>query len=79
MLNQAGTVTVTTYIDGCVHSIELDPSVTRMTESELAREIRVTADLARMKAQSTARTFLLEGMRGSDDDTSALSVSLTQA
>ncbi|MDV3123327.1 YbaB/EbfC family DNA-binding protein [Mycobacterium sp. 21AC1] len=67
--NPPGTVTVTAYLDGRVHQIELSPKVTRMTEADLADEILVIAELAGQEARSAQHAFMLEGMReyGHDD------------
>lgn len=69
--NPPGTVTVTTYLDGRVHQIDLSPKVTRMTEADLADEILVIAELAGQEARSAQHAFMLEGMReyGHDDIT----------
>lgn len=74
--NPLGTVTVTAAIDGSVRQVELAPKVTNMTERELAEEIRVIADLARLKALSVTHAFLVEGLRGGYD-AAAISASLT--
>ncbi|OBG85369.1 hypothetical protein A5699_24770 [Mycobacterium sp. E802] len=60
--NPAGTISATAYFTGPVQRIDLDASVVRMTEHELAEEIQVIAELAQLKARSVAHTFLLEGM-----------------
>lgn len=67
--NPPGTVTVSTYLDGRVHQIDLSPKVTRMTEADLADEILVIAELAGQVARSAQHAFMLEGMReyGHDD------------
>lgn len=61
--NPPGTVTVTTYMDGRVHQIDLAPHAALLTESMLAEEIVVIADLATQDARSAQYTFMLEGMR----------------
>ena len=61
--NPAGTVSVTVCLDGRVAHVELSPTVTEMTERELADEIRVIADLARNKARSQLHTLIVEGVR----------------
>ncbi|MCV7259626.1 hypothetical protein AWC26_18530 [Mycobacterium shimoidei] len=76
--NPPGTVAVTAAIDGSVQHVDLAPSVAKMTERELAEEIRVIADLARMKALSVVHAFLVEGVRGCGQDASAMSASLTR-
>jgi hypothetical protein len=67
--NPQGTVTVTTFMDGRVHRIDLSPRVSTMTETNLADEILVIAGLATQDARSAQYTFMLEGMRqqGHDD------------
>jgi hypothetical protein len=67
--NPAGTVTVTTFMDGRVHRIDLSAKASRMTEANLADEILVIARLATQDARSAQYTFMLEGMRqqGHDD------------
>ena len=60
--NPPGTVTVSAYLDGRVHEIDLAPTVTRMTEAELAEEIVVIAGLATQSARSAQFSFMLEGM-----------------
>jgi hypothetical protein len=61
--NPPGTVTVTTYMDGRVHQIELAPSAAALPEAVLADEIVVIAGLATQDARSAQYTFMLEGMR----------------
>lgn len=61
--NPPGTVTVTTYMDGRVHQIDLAPDVATLTEALLAEEIVVIAGLATQDARSAQYTFMLEGMR----------------
>ncbi|GJF13747.1 hypothetical protein NGTWS0302_09710 [Mycolicibacterium cyprinidarum] len=51
--NPPGTVTVTTLIDGRVHQIELSPEAATLTETVLAEEIVVIADLATQDARSS--------------------------
>jgi hypothetical protein len=67
--NPPATVTVTTFLDGRVSRIDLDPRVTRMSESQLAEEIVVLTRLATQDARSAQYAFMLEGMRqqGHDD------------
>ena len=67
--NPPGPVTVTTFMDGRVHQIDLSPKVTTMTETHLAEEIVVIAGLATQDARSAQYAFMLEGMRqqGHDD------------
>jgi hypothetical protein len=69
--NPAGTVTVSAYLDGRVQRIELTAKVTTMTESHLAEEITIIADLARQKARSAQYAAISEAMRelGQDNAT----------
>ncbi len=66
--NPPGTVTVTTFMDGRVHQIDLSPKVTTMTESMLAEEIVVIARLATQDARAAQYAFMLEGMRQQGHD-----------
>jgi hypothetical protein len=75
--NPPGTVSVTAYLNGCVQRVDLAPNVTDMTERELADEILVIAELARLKARSVMHTFLVEGMHRMGYDTAGLSAGLT--
>ena len=59
--NPPDTVSVTASMDGTIHDVELSADAARMTESELADEILVIADLARQQASSKLLTVLLEG------------------
>ena len=63
-----GTVTVTTYMDGRVHQIDLSPKAAAMAETLLAEEIVVIAGLATQDARSAQYTFMLEGMREQGHD-----------
>ena len=67
--NPPETVTVTAFMDGRVHQIELAPKVTNLTERDLAEEILVIAGLAAQQAKSAQYSFMLAGMRehGHDD------------
>lgn len=66
--NPPGTVTVTTFMDGRVHQIDLSPKATTMTETRLAEEIVVIAGLATQDARSAQYAFMLEGMRQQGHD-----------
>ncbi|CAA0124376.1 ESX-1 secretion-associated protein EspH [Mycolicibacterium vanbaalenii] len=66
--NPPGTVTVTTYLDGRVHQIELSPKAAAMAEAALAEEIVLVADLATRDARSAQYTFMLDGMREQGHD-----------
>jgi len=76
--NPPETVSVSALIDGRTHQVELSPKVTSMSESELADEILVLADLARQKGLAGQHTYLLgndlllEGMRDWGFDGSAV-------
>ncbi|MUL82863.1 MULTISPECIES: YbaB/EbfC family DNA-binding protein [unclassified Mycolicibacterium] len=67
--NPPETVTVTAFMDGRVHQIELAPRVANLTERDLAEEILVIAGLAAQQAKSAQYSFMLAGMRehGHDD------------
>ena len=56
--NPPGTVSVSSLMDGRIQQIDLAPSVTAMTESQLAEEIRVIADLARLKGLAGQYAFM---------------------
>jgi len=56
--NPPGTVSVSSLMDGRIQQIDLAPSVTTMTESQLAEEIRVIADLARRKGLAGQYAFM---------------------
>ncbi|OBG85134.1 hypothetical protein A5699_25240 [Mycobacterium sp. E802] len=48
--NPPGTVTVTAYLNGSVAQVDLDPAATRLTEAQLADEIRFVAGVAAKRA-----------------------------
>jgi hypothetical protein len=58
--NPPGTVSVSSLMDGRIQQIDLAPSVTTMTESQLAEEIRVIADLARLKGLAGQYAFMTD-------------------
>jgi hypothetical protein len=58
--NPPDTVSVSALIDGRTQRIELSAKVTSMSEAELADEILVLADLARLKGLAAQHTYLLE-------------------
>ncbi|MGF2944346.1 hypothetical protein [Mycobacterium sp. Lab-001] len=68
--NPSGTVSVTARMDGSIQVVKLSPEVASMTESGLAEEIFVIADLAQQQALSIQRTFVFESFHalGADDD-----------
>jgi hypothetical protein len=66
--NPAGTVWVSAGISGTTLRVELSPTVVGMTEATLAEEVRVLADLARLKGQAGQLTVLLNaGVADADD------------
>lgn len=66
--NPPGTVTVSTSMDGRVHEIELSSRITDMTETDLAEEIVVIADLATQQARSAQYELMLQEMRNQGHD-----------
>jgi hypothetical protein len=68
LTNPPGTVTVTTFMDGRVHQIDLSPKASVMTETHLAEEIVVIAGLATQDARSAQYAFMVEGMRQQGHD-----------
>jgi hypothetical protein len=56
--NPPGTVSVSALMDGRVQHIDLAPTVTTMTESQLTEEIRVLAELARLKGLAGQYAFM---------------------
>ena len=69
--NPPGTVTVTTYIDGSVHDVELSAGAATLSEVMLADEIVVIAGLATQDARSAQYTMMLDGMREQGHDSVA--------
>lgn len=65
--NPPGTVSVSAHLDGRIERVHL-MGVTRATESQLADEILVIADLARQKARSAQHLTMLEQMRALGHD-----------
>lgn len=57
--NPPGTVAVSTYMNGSVQHVDLSPSVTEMTESQLSQEVRDLAAIATEKARAGQYVFLL--------------------
>jgi hypothetical protein len=70
--NPPETVSVTALMGGRIQSVDLLPDALSMTESELADEILVIADLASQRASSVLRTLLIEGMQAQGVDDQAL-------
>lgn len=61
--NPAGTVSATATIGGRLQQIELSAKVTDMTESQLADEIVILADLAAQKARAAQHAVVVQLMR----------------
>ncbi|MEE6140083.1 hypothetical protein SKC41_27625 [Mycobacterium sp. 050128] len=61
--NPPQTVSVTALMDGKIQKVELSAAVASMTESELAEEILIVADVASQRASSVLHTLLLESMK----------------
>ena len=61
--NPPQTVTVTALMDGRIHRVRLAPSVTAMTEAELAEEVLVIAGLARQDGRSAQYDVMYSGLR----------------
>ncbi|OBK26681.1 DUF2694 domain-containing protein [Mycobacterium asiaticum] len=73
--NPQGSVSVSALMDGRVQTITVTDKASRMTESGLAEEIFVIADLARQKARAAQHTFMVENMSemtGDGDSQNAL-------
>jgi hypothetical protein len=68
--NPSETVSVTAMMDGTIHRVDLLADAARMTESGLAQEILVIADLARQQALSIQHTLLFDTFRilGANDE-----------
>ncbi|RFZ60549.1 ESX-1 secretion-associated protein EspD [Mycobacterium marinum] len=65
--NPQGSVAVSALMDGRTEDIELSKKVARMSESQLASEILVLADLARQKAQAAQYAFILNKLTHAAD------------
>jgi hypothetical protein len=61
--NPPETVTVTATMDGKISRVELSADAAKMTESGLAEEIFVIADLARQRALSLQHSLVLDAFR----------------
>jgi hypothetical protein len=61
--NPPETVSVTALMDGKIQKVELSADAASMTESELAEEILIIADVASQRASSVLHTLLLESMK----------------
>ncbi|MEW5811889.1 MAG: hypothetical protein AB1925_20845 [Actinomycetota bacterium] len=66
--NPPGTVTVTTYMDGRVHRVDLSPGAATMAETLLSEEIVVIAGLATQDARSAQYSIMLDEMREQGHD-----------
>lgn len=71
--NPAGTITAQATISGAINRIELSPSITSMTESDLARNIMTTARLANLQGRAIQRAMVQSLLmnQGMDHDVAA--------
>lgn len=76
--NPPGTVTVSAYLNGTVQQIRLSAAVGAVTESELADEIRVVADVAAKKATSAMHIFGIELLAAQGVDRSSAETLMTE-
>lgn len=76
--NPPQTVSVTTYLDGRVAHVQLYSGATEFTETELADEILVVADLAKQDARSAQHETAFESMRAQGHDTADIRDFLTR-
>lgn len=60
VVNPTDTVLVSALMDGRTQRVKLSPEAVSLTESELAQEILVLAELARQKGLAGQHTYLLE-------------------
>lgn len=60
--NPQGSVSVTALMDGRIQQVTVTDKASSMSESGLAEEIFVIADLARQKARAAQHTFMVENM-----------------
>ncbi|POX94119.1 secretion protein EspD [Mycobacterium kansasii] len=60
--NPERTISVSALMDGRIDDIQLSTRVASMSETRLASEILMIADLARQKAQAAQYTFILDRM-----------------
>lgn len=56
--NAAGTITVTAYLNGQLHHVELAPGIGSISESELADEIVAVAETATAKARAALHEMI---------------------
>lgn len=66
--NPLETVSVTAFMDGSIHGVELSADAASMTESELADELMVIADLASQRASSVLHILLRDGVKAQGVD-----------
>jgi hypothetical protein len=64
--NPSDTVSVSALMDGRTHRVELSPKVANMTESELAEEIVLLAELAQQKGLAGQHTYLIQNASQSE-------------
>lgn len=76
--NPPGTVTVSAYMDGRIHRIDLSAKAGSMPESELAAEVVVIAGLAAQDARAAQYAVMLEGLREQGHDDAATRDFLTR-
>ncbi|MCV7076244.1 secretion protein EspH [Mycobacterium szulgai] len=79
--NPQGSVSVTTMMDGRIQMVEVTDKASKMSESALAEEIFVIADLARQKARGAQHTFMVENMSemtGEGEEQSAMLLDFLQ-
>jgi hypothetical protein len=71
--NPAGTITAQATISGAINRIELSPSITSMTELDLARNIMTTARLANLQGRAIQRAMVQSLLmnQGLDQDVAA--------
>ncbi|MGW4100188.1 hypothetical protein [Mycobacterium sp. NPDC004974] len=71
--NPAGTITAQATISGAINRIELSPSITSMTESDLAHDIMATARLANLQGRAIQRAMVQSLLmhQGIDQDVAA--------
>lgn len=60
VVNPSDSVLVSALMDGRTQRVKLSPEALKQTESELAQEIIILAELARQKGLAGQRTYLLE-------------------
>ena len=60
--NPPGSVSVTALLDGRILRVDLDPQVETLTESQLAEEISLIANMARQQARAAQHAVVLEFM-----------------